>query len=66
MSKIITVRSKNNNIFHYDIFLNDKNIVIAIDNQWDVNNIPVWLGMVFDIKWLIHYIKNERPDFYIE
>ena len=66
MSKIITIRSKHNNIFHYDITINDKNIVIEIDNQWDVQDIPVWLNMSFDIKGLNHYIMFKRPDFYIE
>jgi len=61
----ITIRSFKNNIFHYDIFIDDNNKVIKIDNQWDVNEFPVWVDMFFDIKSLEHHL-NKSKEYYIE
>ena len=64
--RVITIRSKSNEVFHYDIYLDSDNKVVKIDNQWDVSSIPAWTGMSFDIKSLRHYLSTKRPDFYIE
>lgn len=61
----ITILSKNNELFHYDIYLGADNTVVRVDNQWDVKGLPVYMNMNFDMKLLKHYIQKKRPDFYI-
>lgn len=65
VKKTIIVKSKYNNLFHYDIYLDENNKVIQIDNEWDVSELPVWKGMNFDIVLLQDYITRKRPEFYI-
>ena len=66
--KIITVRSKRNGIFHYDIYFDSNNKVVKIDNQWDVTELPVWIGM--DLKGCLaslrDHIAKKNSDYYLE
>ncbi len=64
--KKITILNTKNDQFHYDIYLDDNDTITKIDNQWDVKGLPAYVHMKFDRKLLDHYIKNKRPEFYID
>ena len=61
----LTILSKNNDIFHYDIYLDQDNVVTDVDNQWHISNLPVYINHKIDMVSLKHYIQNKRPEFYI-
>jgi hypothetical protein len=61
--KVVRIRSRHNEIFYFDIFVDVKNVVVEIDNQWDVK-LPVWVGGTLDVLTLEDYFNKKRNDFY--
>lgn len=60
----VTVRSRSNPLFHFDIEVRD-GTVVGIDNQWDVK-LPVWTDSRLDMIMLKDYLSKNRRDLYVE
>ena len=60
----ITIRCHFNDLFRYDIYLNESNKVVKIDNEWHVREIPCWVDWQFDIRSLRHWMSNQRQQRY--
>ncbi len=63
--KKITIRSTRNELFHYDIYLDENEIVTGINNQWHVK-LPVWIDMPFQFLSLKVFLNKKEPSLYIE